>query len=296
MFISMLLLTCAIGAEPPKPSRTEQAVRLVSPVVAVFITAFESAERIGEDMIRGETEWAPASALTAIAIAENAKAEAESVKNSDPTDLSEVTAEVAEILDKCEAATREIKTSKVKFDRTVYNLVFETETRSEGELSFEAPDKQSIDLRGLTIPRGEMSLRNAKRSGKPFRMESGLRESWILTKDEIAAGNGEEKTYQRFQRPTQVPNHQRGYYYFKMGNLTFPFLFDIRADQIRTDWTMTLLSQKEERTVLKAIPRTALLRCSVTECLILIDNKTWQVSAVKYYDPSGNLETVYKLG
>ncbi|HEY4262353.1 MAG TPA: hypothetical protein VGM98_19485 [Schlesneria sp.] len=288
MFISMLFMTCVIGAQPIEPRQpiVSQTLPTDYPrgVLCLPPTSALNAVRVESEIDPG-----PTSAFTALGVDQ-------ATVDADPTYPSSVTTEVAEILNKCEAASRQIKTSKVMFDRTIYNLVFEIETRSEGELCFEAPDKQSIDLRGVTIPKHTKSQRLASRSGHPFRLESGRNESWILTKDEIAAGNDDEKTYERFQRPTQVPDHASSWFNFFYIPGAYPFLFDIRADQIRTDWNVTLLSQKEQQTALKALPRTARITSNFKECLILIDNKTWRVFAVKYYDSSGNLETVYKLG
>lgn len=285
----MLLATCAIGAEPTRPHQPIVA-RPLPADYSKAIVCLPPASALDAIRVESEIDPGPTSALTALGVDQ-------AVIDANPSYPSSVTKEVAEILLNCEAASRQIKTSKVLFDRTVYNLAFDTEQRSEGELCFEAPDKQSIDLRGVTIPKHTKSLRLASHSGQPFRLESGQDESWILTKDEVMTAFDERKTYERYQRPTLVPDHTpRWFNFFNMGGLSFPFLFDIRADQIRTDWTVTLQSQKEAQTILKAIPRTTLLKCSFNECWILIDNKTWQVSAVKYFDRTGNFETVYKLG
>jgi hypothetical protein len=283
-----MLLTCAIGAEPMRPSTMEQAVRLVSPVTAVFITMFESAERIGGEMIQGESEWAPASALTAIAMAESAKAEATSVKISDPTDLSEVTAEVAEILDKCEAVSREVRTSKVVVIQTVYNLVFETEAISEGVLCFEYPEKRSIDLRSSEVPRDARSSRIGK-SGNPFRMERGRGESWMWLPDEIAYGDSESKTFHRLPIYETAP-------WGWSATLPPPFLFDPQSHQLRLVWKLSLLRTHKDGIILRAIPRATAMKQRYSECWILVDDETWCVTAVKCFDASGNLEIVYKLG
>ncbi|MDB5345145.1 MAG: hypothetical protein JWP89_3522 [Schlesneria sp.] len=292
MFSAMLLVMCPICAEPTKPSRMEQAVRLVSPVTGVFITMLESAECIGEEMIRGESEWAPASALTAIAMAEAAKAETAIVKNSDPTDPSEVTAEVAEILDKCEAVSREVKTSKVVVIQTVYNLVFETEAISEGVLYFESPEKRSIDLRSSEVPRGTRSSRIGK-SGNPFRLERSRGESWMWLPDEIACGDCESKTFHRLQMTREI---RETYSWGWLATLPPPFLFDLQSHQLRLDWKLSLLRTHKDGIILRAIPRATALKRRYSECWILVDDKTWCVTAVKCFDASGNLEVVYKLG
>jgi outer membrane lipoprotein-sorting protein len=289
MFSAMLLMTCEICAEPIK---SQQPI-VPRPLTADYprgILCLPPASALDAIGVESQIDPGPTSALTALGVDQ-------ALIDADPSYPSSVTKEVAEILDKCEAASRQIKTSKVTFNRTVYNLVFEIETRSEGELYFEAPDKQSIDLRATTIPRGMKAARIARGSGRPFRLESGKAKSWILTKDEVAISNDAEKSYARYPRLTHIPE-QTSFWFdvFARGHLSFPFLFDIRADQIRTDWDVTVMNRKVDQTILKAIPRTTLLKHSFKECLILIDNKTWQVVAVKHYDCTHNLETVYKLG
>ena len=44
--------------------------------------------------------------------------------SNDPTDLSAVTPELAEILKKWEAANSRMDTAKIEFSRTIYNLIF----------------------------------------------------------------------------------------------------------------------------------------------------------------------------
>lgn len=240
-------------------------------------------------IVANQIDPGPTSALTALGIDQD-------LIEADSPYPSSVTNEVAEFLLNCEAVSSQIKTSKVVFHRTIYNLVFETEMWSEGELYFESPDKQIVDYRSVKIPPGTKSPRLA-RSGHPFRLESGESRSWILTNDEIAVGNHEQRSYQRYSRLTDVPEHPS--FWFKLlsrGHVRFPFLFEIHADQIRTDWTVTVVNRRLEQTVLKAIPRTRLLKQSFAECLILIDHKTWRVAAVKYFDSACNLETVYRLG
>jgi hypothetical protein len=289
MFISMLFVTCAIGVQPVKAQQPVVS-RVLPADYPRAIVCLPPTSALDAIRVESEIDPGPTSALTALGVDQ-------AVIDANPSYPSSVTKEVAEILLNCEAASRQVKTSKIMVDRTIYNLVFEVETRSEGELCFEEPDKKSIDLRSVTVPKHAKSQRLSSRNGQPFRSERGRHESWILTKDEIADANIEEKNYLVIPWPTQIPENASFWFYLiYMPRPGFPFLFDISADQIRTDWTVTLQSQKEAQTILRAVPRTALLKCSFTECLILIDNKTWRVAAVKYFDPSGNLETVYKLG
>lgn len=275
----MLLIVAQWGIVPRSlPAECPTAVVSPPPVSALDAIGIES-----------QIDPGPTSALTALGIDQ-------ALIDADSPYPSSVTKEVAEILLNCEAASCQIKTSKVIFHRTFYNLVFETETRSEGELFFEAPDKQLIDSRSVKLSPGMRSQRT-RRSGQSFRLESGPSDSWILTKDEVAHSVDKERSYTRYARLTDIPEHPSFWFdLLSRGHLRFPFLFDIRADQIRADWTVTVVNRKLEQTVLKAIPRTALLKHSFKECLILIDHKTWRVEAVKYCDRTGTCETVYKLG
>jgi outer membrane lipoprotein-sorting protein len=213
-----------------------------------------------------------------------------SATEADPTGLSNFTPEVAEILSKWESASQSMKTAKVRFKRFVYNLVFHVEKRSEGELFYEAPNRLCVVLHPTRVEENEKSRRTDK-NGNAFQVESDRAESWIWTGDAVICANDEEKTYEVVPLP-QEANLRYGWPLPSFQDLA-PFLFNIRADQIRREWTITLNKRDGNRVVLAATPRTERLKQRFGRCLITLDQRDWRIVAVKCMDATGNLETVY---
>ena len=220
--------------------------------------------------------------------------------DSDPIDLSPAPPEVAEILENWEAASREVKSSRLQFSRTVSNLVFEVEKLAEGELIFEGPDNVCFALRPanleVTSHGGVKTLQQNARTGRMFRVTVDRAESWIWTANELLVSNDEDQTYERIaiaaRNDSDTHSHRP---VLASGNHRFPFLLDIHADQLRRDWSFRLLRSTNDKVVIEARPRTAVAKSAFSECWVAIDKKTWQTSAVKYFDPTGNLETVYTV-
>lgn len=207
--------------------------------------------------------------------------------SDDPRDLSPVTDEVAAILDKCEAASREIQTLEAKINRTVYNLVFEVEKQAEGELRYQSPDKLSLDLRPTEILPGNKGLR-VGRPGKPFRLESDDASSWLWLPDQIAMANPDERTFER--------THKKDLPLLIFRRIARPpFLVGVNSQQVRREWNLTTERHRDQSVILRAVPRTAAGNAQCVQCLVMVNTKTWQVDAIKIFDPSGNLETVYQI-
>lgn len=207
--------------------------------------------------------------------------------SDDPRDLSPVSDEVAAILDKCDAASREIQTLEAKINRTVYNHFFENEKRAEGELRYQSPDKMSLDLRPTEILRGNKGLR-VGRPGKPFRRESDHASSWLWLPDQVAIANRDERTFERTQK-TDLPL------------LLFrriarpPFLVGIDSQQVRREWNLTIVRHRDQTVMLRALPRTATGKAQCNQCLVMVNTNTWHIDAVKIFDPLVDLETVYRI-
>ncbi len=223
------------------------------------------------------------------------------VDEPDPIEPSPVTPELAAILDKWEATLREIKTAKLKFQHTVYNKVFETETRSDGELFYMAPDKFGVVLRPDRIvgnQRGKPPARGLRigTSGHPFRLEEGRAESWFLTQNELVFCDDEDKTYAYFLVPRKDVSRPLNLWDATHGRLMRQlFLFGNNADGMRTKWTFKLSGVSKDSVLLVATPREVGLKRFVSECWILVNTNTWQTSAVKYVDSAGTVESVYKI-
>ena len=220
----------------------------------------------------------------------------------DPVDASPVTPELAKILEKLEAAGRETKTVKLQFSRTVRNIPLEEERRSKGELFYDVSGNVSFVLRPEKIERhqpGNDSARSSRigKNGNPYRVAEDRAESWFVTPTELVLCNDDDKTFEIIPFPAELdaktPRTQRGSGFRSM--TPWPFLFTIDAEQARREWELKIQGTSKNSVIIIATPRTDMLKTMFRECWIRIDPNSRQISAVKYFDPTGNLETVYTI-
>ena len=207
--------------------------------------------------------------------------------------------ERAEILDKWEATSREVKTARLQIHRKIYNAIFEVESRAEGELIFAAPGQVSLAMKGTTINRRETSSRISK-AGIPFRLEAD-RPTWnIWSANQLWWINDEGKTFDRIAVPETKVSESHPHPWFAgwvvgaRHETCIPFLVDVRVAEIRRAWQLKLYRQNGS-ILLIAQPITALLKLNYSECRVLIDTNLWQTTAVKYLSPSRDLETIYNI-
>lgn len=286
MLKMLLLVLCPVCAESPNGREVQFANIAKDVAVTVLNTAVVAAADASQDAS------APVSALTAIERAQAIDDEAVDGEH-DPTDLSPVTDEVAAILDKCDAASREIQTVRAEIKRMTYNLVFEVERLADGEMCFQSPDKLSLDLKPAEIPQGMKGLKLGK-AGQPFRLESDHAESWLWLPDQIVMANPDQKTFERIRKT------DRPLILFRRIALFYripppPFLVGINSQEVRRKWDLTIAGHRDQAVILRALPRTAAMKGQCEQCLVLINTNTWQVDAVKVFAAAGSLETVYQI-
>lgn len=241
--------------------------------------------------------------------------------NPGPKNGSLTAEEVSGVLAKWEAASRETKTAKLKFTRTIYNLVFQTETRGEGELFCRMPNDVRITVRPAHIPPKPPAGR-MNRNGRPFRCEPDLAEQWIWTANQRIVTHDSEKSYIRNQAEShELPlpkisgidadycsklfEHEQSVGGASLFRLVFsqvghpdfhvPFLLSIQADKLQSLWSFEARHPNDKNLVLIATPTAPLLKQYYSECRIMIDTNTWQTKAIKIIDPEHNLETVYVI-
>ena len=206
--------------------------------------------------------------------------------------------EIAEILNKWEAASRETKTARLQLARTVCNLVFDEEKLADVELIYDGRNKVSLKTRPTVIQRGQISKWTDK-SGRPFRLLPDHSEWRIWNADTTLIADDTSKSFESIDvvvRASDRPAPDSWVFMFRRAfssDLSLPFLLEIRASQIQKNWSLELHSRKNGGCILFAKPASNLY--GLSECWIMIDETTWQTTAVKYFDLTGNLETVYKV-
>lgn len=199
----------------------------------------------------------------------------------------EISPELETLLKQWEQKSSQIKILEGKHKRTTYNLVFETEQLASGVFYLETPDKGRIDLVGTKPKNNEKSSRLGK-SGHPFRLEEGHGEKWICSGQEVIAVNEEEKSYQVMPLPKDVQGDN-------IVKSPLPFLFGMKADEAKQRYRMVLKSNTDKGAMLVIRPRLQIDQQNYSEAWVMLDKTTYLPSAVKLFDPSGNLETVYKF-
>jgi hypothetical protein len=198
------------------------------------------------------------------------------------------------ILQNWQSASALNSNTKVQLNRTVYNLTSEEELTSNAELTYDARGKVK-----LVISHGDFNRRQTPtgkrigKSGRPFTINHDRASSFLYTKHEIIQTNDDEKSYQIITSPEMggVPLVE----FQLLSRYWLPFLLDIQAAELARDWSFTLRSRSDKSVILSAVPRSEICKDFLGECLIMIDATTWQTSAVKYFDPNGTTETVYKV-
>jgi TIGR03009 family protein len=199
--------------------------------------------------------------------------------------VEELPADLLKIMQDWEWHSAKIQTLNGKHTRIVYNLVFETERRSNGQFFYEQPDHGRIDMKGMEPGRDAVSRRNGK-SGQPYRIEADKQERWVCTGQEVMQINDTEKTYEIYPLP---PNMQGQ----NIINGPLPFLFGMKVDEAKRRFNLTLLGANDKLAKIEVIPRLQMDANNYKRAVIMLDLQTYLPSAVQLVDPAGALETVY---
>jgi hypothetical protein len=179
-------------------------------------------------------------------------------------------------------------------------MVFDVEIWADGDLFFEAPNKACLIVRPAQLEQNDATAatsRRVGRTGNPFRIERGRAERWISNGHELMAINDEERMYERVTlRSEDGEKRVPWLLYVEPCQLCRElFLLDFDAEQIRRDFQFELKRNSPRTVVIVATPRSAKTNLNLGERWIIVDRSSWRTTAVKFFDPSGNLETVYQF-
>ena len=176
------------------------------------------------------------------------------------------------VLQQWSAATDKITRLSGDQHRWVYDTVFKVEKRSEGSFYYESPGSGRIDIDPKAIPKGTVSRRLDKKTGKPFEVKPDQAVRWVCDGKRI------------MQAENQGRNIMDG---------PLPFLFGMPPQKALQRYKLTLLKNTPTKCYLKAIPRWRSDAANYKEATIILDKKLWLPQAVKMIDPAGTRETVY---
>jgi len=209
---------------------------------------------------------------------------------NDPRDLSLVTDDVAELLERWEKATPEVP-REIKFRRTIYDLTSAKEMRATGSLRYLGADRGEVHFQNDRSEAWRKSDRTDWR-GRPFRVCEGVSERWIWSDEGFLHIELNRNTTTVCSPANVSPNNPQDEFIGSM-RLYAPFAIDIRAESIRREWDVKLLTKDTTSFILEARPRTARHKRQFDRCLIRIDSRSSQLTAIKYIDPSRRCETLY---
>jgi len=198
-----------------------------------------------------------------------------------------ITPELEEILQQWEAKSSQIKTIHGTHLRTTYNLVFEEERRASGTFFLKTPDMGRIDLVGTESKKGDKSAR-LKADGTPYGLYPDSSSRWICTGKEIIVINDEDKSYEVVPLPKETQGSN-------IVHSPLPFLFGMKAEEAKHRYRIKLHSNSRDRVILVIFPRFPTDRQNYVEAWIILDKSNFAPVAVKLYDPTGKVETVYKF-
>lgn len=209
--------------------------------------------------------------------------------SQDPTDILPVTPEVAQILDRWEGASSAMKPCVIAFSRTIYDVSGEVELRAEGMMAYKSPSEGRIQIRPADIANfwagKDLVSERLGKNGQPFHLKADASADWEFTSDKI-----------RGDIVVALPREAKHQGLF-LQSLQFhaPLVFEIQKDKVRRQWSFNLMKQDSQNVFLEALPRTAELRSRYQKCLVRMNSKSSQTSAVKYISASGEKEIVYTL-
>lgn len=197
------------------------------------------------------------------------------------------------LLQTWEQKTAGIDTLQGSFRRYTYDSVFMTEKRAVGRYWFGSPDKARMDFQPdpeiakalSTAPEGKL---HHEFQGKTFSVEVDTARTWICTGKEILEVDHPQKQYSRME----IPQEYQGQ---RITDGPLPFLFGMKADSVSTRYKLVFGEKHDPQSQVHivAYPLLPQLRREFQRAELLLDPKTYMPQAVKLWDPSGNVETVY---
>lgn len=184
------------------------------------------------------------------------------------------------ILNDWEAKSAGIKSFRAGVTRTIYNLVIEEERVSKGTIVIGLPDRWRMDLVG--VEPNEKKGRRLGRAGQQFNLVADRSQGRICTPDEFWLIDEENKSYEICPIPE--------------GNSTeilspISIFFQMKAKVAKRRFQIEVAKETENSAVL--IIHAERENWFYHKAFVLLDKSLGVPTAVKFFDPSANMETVY---
>jgi hypothetical protein len=119
---------------------------------------------------------------------------------------------------------------------------------------------------------------------QPFRLLPGDEERWVCTGAEILQINDQEKNFEAIILPPELQGTN-------IVRSPLPFLFGLKADEAKKRFTFKLVKETADSYMLDVVPLTGLDAFRLAQ--VRLDKKLFIPTAVKLFDLSGGIETLY---
>ena len=195
--------------------------------------------------------------------------------------IEHVSPEVEEVLQAWESHTSRFKSMTASFTRFKYDKTFGTDTRAEGNVDFEAPDKGNYEFRGLKIEKGMVS-RKVDAQGTPYTVKSEDPQRWVCNGKKVIRIDEKAKTYEE----VTIPPESQGQNIIE-GPL--PFLFGMKVDRAKKRYRdFKLLNSKGKGEIkLQIRSKEKQDAANWNTAVIIIDDKEFIPKAVMLTDVTG---------
>ncbi len=203
------------------------------------------------------------------------------------------------ILDRWEAATRELRTVELRFTRYVYDAMRQVEARGEGRFYFEAPNRGLYELHPVAVAVGEQSQRTGT-GGERFQVvpEDALTCVWNGT--HLVRVDEEERTFERIPLPETLQSDVRPVGSWDMvwagmagPQRSLPGVVDVHTDEFLTRFEWSVLKQDERQVLLLGRPILQQDRFHISELKVILNPRTYLASATRLTNADGSRETVH---
>lgn len=203
-----------------------------------------------------------------------------------------VSDEVWQLLLEWEAKTKGIKSLSCYVKRMEYDVIFATETRSEGRVYFEQPDHGRLDF-GPADEKWLAARSRVSDKGKPYKVVPGESTTWVCTGQNVYALYHKDKSYDLIDIPPALQGQ----------NITrspLPFIFGMKANEAVQRYAIKLgefhnPQGNPPKVHIIANPFDPNVAKEYVQAEFLLDPETFLPTNLRMLDPSGNKETVYSF-
>lgn len=202
-------------------------------------------------------------------------------------------AELEDVIARWEKRSAEVQTLHARFQRVIYNDLFQVEKRAVGEIAFAAPNKARITVRGAKLTKGAGS----RESGHTLNRDRD--DIWLWTGTHAYSIDPKKKTYDAFdiQRHTnnEEPSGWLGQFvqHISRPQNCLPFVVGIGEMNLKRRFAITLNEKTDTEIRLLLKPLAESDHRNYRQVEVTLDARSFATTNLRFQDPTGHSETVY---